>query len=50
MNARLVGVFRDGRLQDTHWHDVQVGDFIRVGIACFLCVGLPVLLNRTGAV
>jgi len=34
MNARLVGVFRDGRLQDTHWYDVQVGDFVRVRLAC----------------
>ncbi len=30
MNARLVGVLKGGRLVDTHWYDVHVGDFVRV--------------------
>ena len=33
MNARLVGVLKDGRLQDLHWHDVQVGDCVRVRVS-----------------
>ena len=43
MNARLVVVLKDGRLQDLHWHDVQVGDCptpdSRAGIGVISVVG-----------